>query len=567
MYDLILRNGRVVDGSGHPAFVGDVALRDGHIAAVGGRIASPARRELDVAGRVVAPGFIDPHTHFDAQLLWDGRARPALEHGVTTVVPGNCSLSLAPIRPEHRPRVVGMFQQIEEMPDAAFDGAFTWDFQDFRGYLDALRGNLAINVAPLVGHSVIRLWVMEDAATERAATPEEIARMQQALRECLDAGALGLSTSFVDVDEKLEPVPSRYAHQEELDALAAVLGEYGRMLQVVPEFYSTDITIARVDQLSELSLAHGIPTTFSPLFDSAATPENVDRVMARVEEQFARGARVWPQMQTRPIDISFSFEQASLLFAVLPSWYHVLRLPRDAKIAAFRDPETRGKLLKEVAAIGGGPQRFADLRIRATASEALRPLVGRTLGSLAEARGVTPAEAMIDLSLDDDLRTHFLAESLGHQDPERVGPYLAHPLVHVGASDGGAHIQSFATYGDTGYLLSRFVRDCGHLTLEQAVRKITAETATIWGIPERGELRPGFAGDVVVFDPGTVARADEVMVHDMPEGGMRYVREARGIDTVIVNGEIVWSAADGYTPARPGRIATASGAPQPAAAA
>jgi N-acyl-D-aspartate/D-glutamate deacylase len=198
------------------------------------------------------------------------------------------------------------------MPPAAFTEAFEWTWEDFAGYREAIERTLAINVAPLVGHSVIRLWVMGDAAQTRAATASEISAMQDLLRACLAAGAVGLSTSFVDVDENLRPVPSRFAHLDELDGLAQVLGEYGRILQVVPEFYATDLTIARVDQLAELSLRHDIPTTFSPLFDSKATPENVPRTMARVDAQFARGARVWPQVQTRPIDISFSFDQPSL---------------------------------------------------------------------------------------------------------------------------------------------------------------------------------------------------------------------------------------------------------------
>src|SRR6185503_19376256 len=266
----------------------------------------PARQTLDARGQVVAPGFIDPHTHFDVQLLWDGAARPALEHGVTCVVPGNCSLSLAPLKAADRKAVIGMFQQIEEMPPEAFTVAFDWTWEDFQGYRDAIEKGLSINVAPLVGHSMIRLWVMGPASQERASTPDEIARMQDLLRECLQAGAVGLSTSFVDMDEHGRPVPSRYDQVEELDALSAVLGEFGRMLQIVPEFYDTDLTIARIDQLAELSLKHGIPTTFSPVFDSTLTPNNVPRTLARVEEQFARGARVWPQMQTRPIDISFS---------------------------------------------------------------------------------------------------------------------------------------------------------------------------------------------------------------------------------------------------------------------
>ncbi len=554
--DLIIRNGRLVDGTGLPSFFGDLGIRDGRIVHVGGRIPGSATREIDAAGRVVAPGFIDPHTHFDVQLLWDGQARPALEHGITTVIPGNCSLSLAPLKAEHRPRLVGMFQQIEEMPDAAFDGAFEWTWESFDGYLEALRKKLAVNVAPLAGHSVIRLWVMGDAATERAADADELAAMQQLLRQCLEAGAIGLSTSFVDVDENLQPVPSRYAHFEELDALAAVLGEYGRMLQVVPEFYATDITLARVDQLAELSLKHQIPTTFSPLFDSAAVPDNVARVLARVSEQMARGARVWPQVQTRPIDISFTFEVASLLFAFTPGWYRTMRLPREQKIAALANPEHLDGLINE-AEPDGNIERFDTIRVRAVIRREDAGLVGRTLGDIAAERGSTPARVMVAISLANDLQASFLAANLGHNDPARVGPLLAHPMVHIGASDAGAHIQSFSTYGDTGYLFSHFVRDRQDFTLEAAVKKITADTARIWGISDRGLLQPGLAADVTIFDPAIIDRGDEEAAFDMPEQGMRYVRHARGIEAVIVNGELAWSAEAGYSSAHSGQVVNA----------
>jgi N-acyl-D-aspartate/D-glutamate deacylase len=553
MLDILVKNGRIVDGSGLPAFSGDVAIAGGRLVRVGGQLSGEARIEIDAAGRVVAPGFIDPHTHFDAQLLWDGQARPALEHGVTTVVHGNCSLSLAPLKVDHRAKLVKMFQQIEEMPDAAFDGAFEWTWESFGDYVAALRGRVALNVAPLAGHTPIRMWVMGADAQKRAAKPDEIRAMQDLLRECLAAGAVGLSTSYVDMDENLAPVPSRHAHYDEIDALSAVLGEYGRMLQVVPEFYNTDVTVARVDQLAELSLAHGIPTTFSPLFDSSVVPDNVPRVLERVAEQFARGARVWPQVQTRPIDISFSLDMASLYFIQLPLWYMLLRMPRAQKLALLGNEGTRKGLI-DAAEPGGDTQRFAGLRVRDSRDTSL---IGRTLGEIAKERGTTPAGAMLDLSLAEDLGVHFLAASMGHEDPRRIGPILANDLVHVGASDGGAHIQSFATYGDTGYLFSEFVRKGRHLSLEHAVRKITGDTAQIWGIGDRGLLRPGLAADVVVFDPDTIGRGDELPACDMPEGGMRYVRGARGVGAVIVNGEVTWTAEGGYTDARPGVVAHA----------
>jgi N-acyl-D-aspartate/D-glutamate deacylase len=550
MFDVIVRNGLVVDGTGAPAFRGDVAVKDGQIAAVGA-VEGEGRTVVDAAGKAVAPGFIDPHTHFDVQLLWDGAARPALEHGVTCIVPGNCSLSLAPLRASDRPSVIGMFQQIEEMPPAAFTEAFDWTWEDFAGYRKAIEDGLSINVAPLVGHSVIRLWVMGPASQERAATPDEIAKMQDLLRACLEAGAVGLSTSFVDMDEHGRPVPSRYAQFEELDALAAVLGEYGRMLQCVPEFYDVDITIARIDQLAELSLKYKIPTTFSPVFDSTATPNNVPRTLARVEEQFARGARVWPQMQTRPIDISFSLLRPSLFFARLPRWVRVLRQPLEARLKSLRDPETVASMVGDLGP-DGGKAMMGRLVVRG-GDAAPAELVGKTLGEIAEARGEVPALALINLSLENGLDVAFLAANAGHEKTERIGPMLAHPLVHIGASDGGAHIASFSTYGDTGYLFSEFVRKSGALSLEQAVHKITAETADIWGLKDRGRLQPGQAADIVIFDPERIDRGEELPVFDMPGGGMRYVRGAHGIETVLVNGEVAY-AAGAYTDARSGRV-------------
>ncbi len=544
MYDLVIRNGRVVDGSGMPAYSADVAVIGDRIAKIG-RIAQQGRREIDAAGKVVAPGFIDPHTHFDAQLLWDGYAKPALSHGVTTIVSGNCSLSLAPLKAEHRMKLVGMFNQIEEMPLKAFKEGVVWDWESFSEYITRIRKGLAINVAPLVGHSVLRLWVMGDAAMERTANADEIARMQALLRECLDAGAIGLSTSYVDMDETLKPVPSRYADADEVDALASVLGEYGRILQIVPEFYDPDLTIARLDQLAEISLKHAIPTTFSPLFVNADNIAAVERVMARVDEQFARGARVWPQVQTRPIDISFSFAVPSLIFIRLPNWYRIMRFgTQDEIIAAFSDPEKRPALIAEATP---QMQLWSFLRLRQVASAANQHLVGKTLAEIGELRGCTPLEAMIDLSVEERLDAHFIAEGMGHNQDEQVGKLLKHPRVHIGASDGGAHILSFSTYGDTGYLFGHFIRDTGMLTLEEGVKKITSDTAAIWGIADRGLLQKGMVADIVVFDPAAIDRGAEVYVQDVPGDGSRYVRDALGVDTVIVGGGVAWSAADGYS--------------------
>ncbi len=550
MLDLIIRNGTIVDGTGMPGYIGDVGVKDGKIVA-SGSISDSASQEIDAGGKIVSPGFIDPHTHFDAQLLWDGRAKPAIEHGITTIVPGNCSLSLAPLKAEHRMKLVGMFNQIEEMPIKAFEEGVEWNWETFEEFLNRIKKDLTINVAPLVGHSVLRLWVMGNDSMERTATDDELGRMQALLRECLRNGAIGLSTSFVDMDETLQPVPSRYADQRELHALCEVLGEFNRILQIVHEFYDTDITLARIDQLAEISLKYKITTTFSPLFVNATENDSVSRVMARVDEQFKRGARVWPQVQTRPIDISFCFEVPSLLFIRLPSWYQIMRFGSHEEIkAAFKDEDKRKQLVAEAETMS---PMWDILILRQVDTDANQQFVGKTLAEIAATRNTSTIDTMIDLSLEEDLQAHFLASNMGHTDNDIVGALLANPRVHLGASDGGAHILSFATYGDTGYLFSQFVRNCKALTVEEAVKKITLDTANIWGMKNRGLLHEGYAADITIFDAEQIDRGEEYYVQDVPGDGSRYVRDGKGIDTVIIGGEIAYRGGE-YTESAIGSI-------------
>ena len=551
MLDIVIRNGRVVDGTGLPLYAADVGIKDGKIVTVG-KVSESAKEEYDAKGQIVAPGFIDPHTHFDAQLLWDGAAKPAIEHGVTTIVPGNCSLSLAPLKAEHRMKLVGMFNQIEEMPHKAFEEGVEWNWETFEEFVSRIEKDLTINVAPLVGHSVLRLWVMGDASMQGPANQRQIDAMKDLLGQCLSAGAIGLSSSFVDMDERLQPVPSRYSDTVELAALCDVLAEHNKILQVVHEFYDTDLTLARVDQLAEISLKHGITTTLSPLFVSEDNAEGAKLIMQRVVEQTARGARVWPQVQTRPIDISFTFAVPSLLFIRLPGWYALMRFSTPEQImATLQNTEARAKLVGEAQRMDSLWKRLV---LRQVQTDANQIYVGKTLAEIAEMRDSDPLNVMIDLSLEESLDAHFLSSDMGHNDDDLVASFLTHPNVMIGASDGGAHILSFSTYGDTGYLFSRFVRQCNALGLEQAVKKITSDTASLWGMHNRGFVKSGYAADITIFDDENIGRGPEYYVQDVPGDGYRYVRDAVGVDTVIIGGAVAYNSKSGYTEARKGQV-------------
>jgi len=555
--DLVVRGGLVHDGSGLPAYRADVAVDGGRVVHLG-RSDDGARQVIDATGLAVAPGFIDGHTHFDAQLSWDPLATPMLEHGVTTVVTGNCSLSLAPLHADQRVRLARMFEQIEQVPYDVLARGIDWTWEDFPEWLAHQEPHLGINLAPLVGHSALRMWVMGDDAHEQEATAEEVARMGSCLAAALRAGAVGLSISHIDVDEHRRPVPSRLAGPAELAALAQVLGAHGAMLQCVPEYWDTDVMLRRVDELAELSLASGAATTFSPLLDQ--TPGLVDAVLARVEEVWRRGARVFAQVQPRGIDLNFRLCEPGFAFARSRPWREVLALGSTAEqLRRYRDPAVRDVLVDAAyrSADAAARTNLERTVVAAAESDGVRLLVGRTLGELAAQRGCDPAEAMIDVAVADGLATRFTRAATTNTDPAVLARLVAHPAVLVGASDAGAHVRSFPTHGDTGVLFRDFVRDRAALSVESAVRRLTADQSRAWGLGGRGLLSAGGPADVVVFDPATLDTSADEDVADLPGGHRRYLRRSVGVAATILNGEVAWTADDGYRDQHAGQLVRA----------
>jgi N-acyl-D-aspartate/D-glutamate deacylase len=547
---LVIRNARIVDGTGAPAFDGDVAVEGGRIVAVG-KVPAGAAREIDGAGKVLAPGFIDIHTHYDPQVCWDRLCTPSLEHGVTTVVMGNCSLSLAPVRPGASRKLVKMFEQIEDIKEPTFDAAVPFTWESFPDYLAHIAPGLGINIGALVGHSALRYYVMGAAAQERVATDEEIAEMCRLLEEAMAAGAMGLSISYVDIDENRKPVPSRFADMREKIALCKAMAKSGRgVLQTVPYFIDIEQQLANIRELGDLSLASGITCSLAPIVYSPLGPENWKRSIAELEAQQARGAKVFGQSMPRTFDINIRLSETSFLLYALPSWNKTMQLPLAERIAAFGAPANRERLVMEGAALV--PLLMAT-RIGQTYAPENAALAGRMLSEVAQERGQMLPDAMLDIALADGLRTEFQIRGAIHSDPEIVATILNHPLIHIGGSDAGAHIAQFCGAGDTAYMLERFVREYGKMTLERAVHRMTGEVARDWGLGDRGTIAVGQAADLVLFDADTISRGEEIFVGDFPGGANRYVRHAQGIDKVIVNGAVVLDGGR-YTEARAGRI-------------
>jgi N-acyl-D-aspartate/D-glutamate deacylase len=453
---LLIRNARIVDGTGGESVHGDVAVRDGTIAAVGRDLPSAGARVIDARGKAVAPGFIDIHTHFDPQICWDRLATPSIEHGVTTVLMGNCSLSLAPVKRGDVRALAGMFKQIEDIQLSTFQEGVPWTWESYGDYLAAIRPGLGINVAGLVGHSPLRTYVMGPAAQERAATDDEIGHMCRILQDAIRAGAAGLSTSYVDIDEEMKPVPSRWATRDEVIALGRAMQAVGRgLIQTVPVFYNPPEQLQNIADMGEISRTTGLMCTVAPIVHNAMSTlwkESLDAF----EAEAARGARVFGQSMPRTFDINIRLSETSFLLYALPAWAELMRLPVRERLAGFRDPARRDDLRNQTILLG--PLMYM-LTVGDTATPANAVLEGRLLADLAAERGVTPVDVMLDIACSEDLKTEFSIRNAIHADTEGVTAILSHPRIHIGASDAGAHIAQFCGAGDTSYLLARWVRE------------------------------------------------------------------------------------------------------------
>ncbi len=552
-YSLVIKNGRIVDGTGRPSFIGDIGVEGDTITAVGRVADCNGAVVIDAGGKVVSPGFIEIHTHYDPQLCWDRTASPAGEHGVTTVVVGNCGLSLAPVQPGFGSRVTKLFNKIEDIETSFFDSAVPYSWTSFGEYLDFIRGGLGVNIAPVIGHSILRHFVMGEAAQQRTATDDEIAQMCDLLREAIAAGGFGLSMSYPQLkDEHDRPMASSYADTKERIALARAVVESGRQyVQAAVDVVNLDVKLREYEELGEISLASGACCSALTLMDFPSNqPGQIAIELAKLAELQAAGAKLYAQTMTRPLDISFRLSRAANLFYAAPVWSGIMVRPLPERKQRLSDRSIWPDLHAGIQDYTKG-RGLGDHTVRAVYAPENAKYEGRRLKEIAESEGITDTEAMLKIALADDFETLFGNTGV-HSNVEVVSMLLDHPLVQMGGSDAGAHVAQFAGEGDATFMLKHFVRDHGKFTLERAVQLMTSDLARDFGISRRGSILPGNFADLVVFDPEEVGRGPEISLRDLPGGGERFVRQAVGIDKVIVNGR-VFVDGGAYTDAREGR--------------
>ncbi|HEY4910600.1 MAG TPA: amidohydrolase family protein [Methylomirabilota bacterium] len=549
-YDVVIRGGTVIDGTGAPSRLADVTVLDGRISEVG-RVTGRGREEIDAAGLVVAPGFIDPHTHYDAQLTWDPLASCSSWHGVTTIVTGNCGFTLAPCRPRDRLTLMRMLEYVEGMSLEAMEKGIRWEFESFAEYLDALdRRGLAVNVGAMVGHSAVRQYVMGDAAWERAATEEEIERMAHEVRTAMAVGAVGFSstTNHNHVGAKGRPVPSRLATDEEMNQLAAAMGDSGRGVMEITIGGTRPDRVAEVDRFVELAHAARRPITPVSLRHNPERAWEHRVILSRLEALNRDGLRIYPQVTCSPLTSTFDLYGA-FVFYRFPAWKRVLEAPPSEWRAVLADRGFRA----EFRATAGSSSLFvgdtSPLRVEGVHRAEHGRFVGRTVGEVAAALGKDPVDAFFDLALADDLKTRFTV-AIMNTDAAAVAEIFTHPIALIGLADAGAHLTLFCEAGQTSRLLGHWVRERKALSLEEAVRRITSMPADVFGFADRGRLRPGLAADLVIFDAGTIAAGEPELIHDLPDGGPRLVQRASGIAWSFVNGGAV--IRDGKLPDSPG---------------
>ncbi len=535
-YDLKITGGSIIDGTGKPRYLGDVGVSGGKVVALG---AAPdeARETIEAKGRVVAPGFVDIHTHYDAQVLWDRMLTISPWHGVTTVVMGNCGFGVAPTRPGHRDLIVRTLEKVEGMSVAALEAGMgsDWGFETFPQYLDAIeKRGTAINVGAMIGHTPLRLYVMGEEATERAATPEEISRMRAIVREALEAGAVGFATSKAPthVGYKGKPVPSRVAEFEEIRALAGALGETGKGVM--------QATIGKgllFDEFALLSRENHINLSWTALLAGRLRRGiGHQEQLARSLELRRQGYNVFPQVTPRPLNFEYQLKEP-FIFESMSLFRPISAADFAGKKELYGDAAFRRAFRQKMdEAPDDIVKGFRHTIIAECAADPA--LEERSLIEVAEERGVHPIDLLLDLGLSTELEARFRMPVANH-DEEQVAELLLNPEMVVGLSDAGAHASQLCDACQGTYLLARWVREKRALSLEEAIRMLTSRPAEVFGIADRGRLAEGRPADIVVFDPETVGASPLRRVWDMPGGANRLVADASGIDAVIVNGTLV----------------------------
>jgi len=543
-YDLVIKNGTVIDGSGLPRYRADVAVRHGRIAAIG-RIREAAREVVDADGQIVAPGFIDGHTHMDAQIFWDPYGTCSCWHGVTTVVMGNCGFTLAPCGKADRHLVVRNLERAEDIAAEAMDAGIDWTWTTFPEFLDRVEMlPKGINYAGYVGHSALRTFVMGERAFEKEAGEDDLRAMERELRDAIRAGAIGFTTSRSPSHETPDrrPVASRLASWSEVRRLVGVMGEMNAgVFELAGERAGGDPERLRDyhERLRDLAVETGRPVTWG-LFSRREEPDLWRTYVALLEETAARGGRMFAQVHSRALTVVLSFK-TNLPFDRLPVWRELRALPLAEQAQRLRDPELRRRLVEaakerdERRAIGAEarPASYEWIFVMDTAEGP-----HRSVAAVARERGIDPVEAIIDLALERELDRFFL-QPIANENQDHALELMKHPRTVVTFSDSGAHVSQIMDASLQTHLLSHWVRTRQAIGLEQAVRMLSFEPATHWGFSDRGLIREGLAADLLVFDPQTIAPEMPEVVRDLPAGARRLTQRARGIAATVVNGEVV----------------------------
>ncbi|MCZ6729080.1 MAG: D-aminoacylase [SAR324 cluster bacterium] len=532
-FDTVISGGTIVDGSGQPAYRGDVGIRDGKIAAVG-KVRGAARDTIDAAGMMVAPGFVDVHTHYDAQLFWDRMLTISPWHGVTSVVMGNCGFTVAPTRREHREIIMQTLEKVEGMSIEVLREGLgeDWGFETFPEYLDAIeRKGTAINVAALVGHTAVRLNVMGAEASERAASQVEIAAMRKIVAEALAAGAVGFSTSAskTHVGFKGKPVPSRLAEFSEVLELAGAMTEAKRGI-----FQATIGPGLFLDEFAEIFRTVGRPVTWTALLSGFMGPGAHREQLEKSQALRGEGLEIVPQVACRPINFDFTFKEP-FLFEAMSMFNPVSAADLEGKKRIYADPEFRERFRSRLGP--GSRSALVGWTDRAVISHypPQPELEERALADVARERNLDALDLALDFALETELEARFRVPVVNY-DEDEVEELLRAPGTVVALSDAGAHASQLCDACYATHLLGHWVREKGIFSVEEAVHKLTVLPAQLFGISDRGALREGLAADVVVFDAQRVGACELRRVHDLPANADRLVADATGIELVMVNG-------------------------------